>query len=66
MLLTVTQTTTNARIVDLTTDGSLTGAVNGANTVYTTSQDFTPGSEIVFFNGVRQIEGVGCDYVRSE
>ena len=42
------------------------GLVNGANTVFTTSSDFQPGTEIVYFNGLRQTEGVGCDYVRSE
>ena len=43
-----------------------TGVINGFNTVYTTAVDFVAGSEAVYFNGVRQTEGVGCDYVRSE
>jgi hypothetical protein len=45
---------------------SLSGTINDANTVFTSSADFEAGSETVYFNGVRQTEGVGCDYVRSE
>jgi hypothetical protein len=42
------------------------GTVNGANTVFTTSGFFVNGSEAVFYNGVRQRSGVGCDYEISE
>lgn len=44
----------------------LTGAVNGINAVFTTSNDFEPGSEAVYFNGLREFEGAGNDYIRSE
>jgi len=43
-----------------------TGLINDANTSFTTAADFINGSESVYFNGVRQTEGVGSDYVRSE
>lgn len=62
MLLTVSQTSTSNR----TYDEDLIGAINGANTVFTTSQKFVAGSETVYFNGVRQREGAFNDYVRSE
>jgi hypothetical protein len=42
------------------------GVQNGSNLVFTTSVAFEAGTEAVSFNGVRQTEGVGCDYVRSE
>ena len=61
MLLSVTQAT-SIRVYSETP----TGLINDANTVFATSQDFIAGSEAVYFNGVRQREGVGCDYVRSE
>lgn len=44
----------------------LIGLVNDVNTVFTTAQPFLPGSEAVFFNGVRQREGAANDYTRSE
>lgn len=44
----------------------LTGTVNSINTVFTTAVDFTPGSQAVYFNGVRQVPGVGNDYTISE
>lgn len=44
----------------------LIGLINSANVVFATSQSFVPGTEVVYFNGVRQREGVGNDYVRSE
>ena len=64
MLLVATQTSaaSSTRVYDEVP----TGLINGLNTVFTTSADFTAGSEVVYFNGVRQREGVGCDYVRSE
>lgn len=61
MLLSV-DATTGTRVRDETP----TGLINGVNTVYTTAADFVSGSETVYFNGLRQTEGVGCDYVRSE
>jgi hypothetical protein len=61
VLLTVSQTT-GTRVYNEV----LTGLVNGTNTVFTTGADFEAGNEAVYFNGVRQMEGVGCDYVRSE
>lgn len=62
MFLTVSQTTTGTRVYG----EILTGAVNGTNTVFTTVQDFVDGTDSVYFNGVRQREGIGNDYVRSE
>lgn len=44
----------------------LAGPINGTNTVFTTSAEFTPGSEAVYFNGVRQTAGAGNDYTISE
>lgn len=41
------------------------GAIPGTGS-FTTAVDFVPGSETLFLNGVRQTEGVGCDYTRSE
>ena len=61
MLLSVSQSTSNR-----VTGEVPTGLINDANTSYTTVADFIEGSESVYFNGVRQTEGVGCDYVRSE
>ena len=61
MLLSVSQST-SARVHGETP----TGLINDANTSFTTAVDFIDGSESVYFNGVRQTEGVGCDYVRSE
>jgi len=43
---------------------SLIGTINSVNTVFTTSQDFVPGIEVVWFDGVRMEES--CDYTRSE
>lgn len=64
MLLTVVETTTgtSTRIYGEV----LAGTINGVNTVFTTANDFIAGSEAVYFNGVRQREGVGNDFVRSE
>jgi hypothetical protein len=42
------------------------GAINGVNTVYMAAFYFEPGTEGVYHNGVRQMEGALCDYVRSE
>ena len=61
MLLSVTQATSTRNYSE-----TLLGLINGANTSFTTAADFINGSESVYFNGVRQTEGVGCDYVRSE
>jgi len=62
VLLSVTETAASTRVYGEV----LTGAINDSNTVFTTASDFTPGSEAVYFNGVRQREGAGNDYVRSE
>jgi len=61
VLLSVSQST-NTRVYNEVPSG----AINDANTVYTTAAEFVDGGETVYFNGVRQMEGVGCDYVRSE
>lgn len=45
---------------------TLTGTINGTNTVFTTAVDFTAGTEAVYFNGVRQFPGAGNDYTISE
>lgn len=42
------------------------GSIDGSNAIFTTTSAFLSGSEAVFYNGIRQMEGVGCDYVRSE
>lgn len=44
----------------------LAGLKNQSNNTYTTAADFVAGSEAVYYNGVRLLEGVGNDYVRSE
>jgi hypothetical protein len=44
----------------------LTGVIKSINTIFTTVQKFTGGSEAVYFNGVRQREGASNDYVRTE
>lgn len=44
----------------------LTGVIDDVNTTFTTSVFFTPGTEAVYFNGVRQWPGVGNDYSISE
>ena len=63
MLLSVSEAnSTGSRVYN----EALTGLDNSTNTVFTTVADFIAGSEAVYFNGVRQTEGVGCDYVRSE
>ena len=63
MLLTASsQTAVSTRIFN----ENLTGLVNGANTTFTVVADFVAGNEAVYFNGVRQLEGVGSDYARSE
>lgn len=64
MLLTVSQTATASGTRVYGED--LAGLINDVNTVFTTAVDFVAGSEAVYFNGVRQREGVGNDYVRSE
>lgn len=61
MLLSASQTASN-RVYN----EALAGTINNANTVFTTSVDFQPGSEAVYFNGNRQQEGASSDYVRSE
>jgi hypothetical protein len=50
-------------------DQPLTGVQNGINKVFTTSLKFSHSAtqkEMVYFNGIRQKEGVGCDYIASE
>jgi len=42
------------------------GAINGANVVFLATQKFTPGSEALFLNGVRQRFGGSNDYTRAE
>lgn len=44
----------------------LTGPINSINTVFTTVVAFLPGTEAVYFNGVRQVPSVGNDYTISE
>ena len=47
----------------------LTGVIDGANTTFTTALTFRhggPGTEKVYYNGVLQEEGVGCDYEAQE
>jgi hypothetical protein len=47
----------------------LSGAINGVNTVFTTTGFFRHGgfdTECVHYNGVRLFEGIGNDYVASE
>jgi hypothetical protein len=39
-----------------------TGTIDGLNTDYVTSVVLSAGTEAVFRNGVRQIEGATCDY----
>lgn len=41
------------------------GTIPGTGS-FSTSVPFIAGSEAVYLNGVRQTEGVTCDYVRSE
>ena len=41
-----------------TVNGTLTGAKNGTNKVFTTSSDFVTGSTAVYINGLRQPLGV--------
>jgi hypothetical protein len=62
VLLTVSTQSASARVYG----EALAGPINNVNTVFTTSQDFVPGTEAVYYNGVRQREGVTNDYVRSE
>jgi hypothetical protein len=45
---------------------TLTGPVNGINTTFTTSSNYVPNTEAVYFNGIRQLEGPTEDYVRFE
>jgi hypothetical protein len=50
-------------------DQTLTGSVNGVNTIFTTSTPFihtATKKEMFYVNGVRQREGVGNDYTASE
>lgn len=61
MLLSVSQTTGTRVYNEI-----LAGAINDANTAFTTVDDYIDGGEAVYFNGVRQIEGVSSDYLRSE
>jgi hypothetical protein len=62
VLLTVSTQSASARVY-----GEVpSGLINSVNTVFTTSQDFVPGTETVYYNGVRQREGLSNDYVRSE
>jgi hypothetical protein len=48
----------------------LVGAINGANTVFTTPDDFehdpSGASIAVYYNGMRLEGGTGCDYTVSE
>jgi len=56
-------TTINNSIVNNTTYSETpTGLINGANAVYTTSQDFIDGSELLFYNGILQRKGGTFDY----
>jgi hypothetical protein len=45
---------------------ALQGVQNGLNTEFSTSVAYVVGTEVVYRNGVRQQEGVGCDYERKE
>ena len=42
------------------------GAIDNVNTDFTTSNDFRPGSERVYYNGERLQSGAGNDYTISE
>lgn len=55
--------------VILLSDQSLTGIINGTNTVFTTAMPFLHNlqtRERVYLNGVRQRDGSGNDYIASE
>jgi len=54
------------QVSDRVHNEALTGAINGVNTVFSTSSTFVPGSESVLFNGIVQTEGAAGDYLRSE
>lgn len=42
------------------------GVIDGANLVFLAAQKFTPGSEALYLNGVRQRFGGSNDYTRAE
>jgi len=42
------------------------GAIDGSNKVFTTSQDFLTGSLQLFLNGQLQEEGAGNDYQETD
>lgn len=53
----------------LRTNQDLIGSIDGANTVFTTVEPFCHDSlrgEMLYFNGQRLKEGVGCDYTVAE
>lgn len=53
----------------LLVDQPLAGTQNGVNTVFTTSKKFLRNAnvkEMFYINGIRQKEGIGCDYEVSE
>lgn len=53
----------------LRTNQELIGTIDGANTTFTTAEPFCHDSlraEMLYFNGQRLKEGVGCDYTVAE
>jgi hypothetical protein len=46
-------------------NGTVTGAINGVNTVFTTASNFTAGKTRLYLNGLRQKLGVGDDYTET-
>jgi len=64
---------TDGDIVRLTDSGgnevcgeSPSGTKDGVNAIFTTANDFRETSLKVYFNGIRQAQGTGCDYEVSE
>ena len=69
--VTVTGSTGGATINDAIFNNSTysevpSGLVNGVNAVYTTSQDFIEGSQLVFNNGLLQRLGASFDYTVTD
>jgi hypothetical protein len=69
--VTVTGSTSGATINDSIFNNSTysevpSGLVNGVNAVYTTSQDFIEGSQLVFNNGLLQRLGASFDYTVTD
>ena len=57
------------KTVYLLIDQALTGTIDGVNTVFTTTIPFMHNlvdREMFHVNGIRQKDGVGCDYIASE